>query len=301
VPGGRRPTVAVLDTGVADHPWFAADPADPILVDPGIVGWESGTTDAKYRWHGTFVAGVVRQAAPDARILSVQLRQDAGEAVKVAQGEILRALRHLRDRLEPHFVDVVCLAVGYEDPDGQLAEYTAEVRAEIERLGTRGVVVVAAAGNRRTEVALPDNAAGLDERTPDPVVYPAALADPTLGSLPAGDLIVAVRAVDPDGHPAAFSPCADWMAPWPGVDVLGPVPSDPTWWSTKVVNLLEPEHPDLYDYNFGRGSGTSYAAAGLAGHLAQLLLDGGGPVDDTSPQAARQRALRALATAGVQV
>ena len=80
--------MAVLDTGCGVHDWLPddivtrhieidgmpiglTDDADP-EVYPDLYGQLDGEIDA-VAGHGTFIAGIVRQTAPDADILSVRV------------------------------------------------------------------------------------------------------------------------------------------------------------------------------------------------------------------------------------
>ncbi len=93
--GSRRPVVAVLDTGLGRHDWFS-DPEFaqlgasvaglPIglgagVEDPEIDGIVSdplrGTLD-RDSGHGTFIAGIIRQTCPDAKILAIRVMPSDG-------------------------------------------------------------------------------------------------------------------------------------------------------------------------------------------------------------------------------
>ena len=105
--GGRRPVVALLDTGVAEHPWLGPE---HVIRNPTVLGQTiglgepttaeraSGVSDAMVgelqpdSGHGTFIAGLVRQACPDARLLDVRLFDNTGV---VTEGELLRSLQLL--------------------------------------------------------------------------------------------------------------------------------------------------------------------------------------------------------------
>ena len=74
--------------------------------------------------HGTFVAGLVRQACPEARILSVRLFRDNGvvdelDLLRALQLLCLRQLVALRPRSGVAPFDVVTMSLGYyhEQPD----------------------------------------------------------------------------------------------------------------------------------------------------------------------------------------
>ncbi|HEU4421876.1 MAG TPA: S8/S53 family peptidase, partial [Pilimelia sp.] len=121
--GRRRPVVAVLDTGVDSHRWWADAPADDrFVVDaeefdgppgPSPVTAQAGGV-GRYTGHGTFIAGLIRQQAPAARVLSVRIMHDDGV---VYASDVLRALTWLRDGLgadtPERVADVVVMAFGY--------------------------------------------------------------------------------------------------------------------------------------------------------------------------------------------
>ncbi len=92
-------------------------PGDPIVIDAGERGWlpPPDLPDSWiFRGHATFIAGVIRQVAPDCRILSVQV---VGNDGTVQGADSLRALNWLAAEAESgdpdRFVDVVCVAYGY--------------------------------------------------------------------------------------------------------------------------------------------------------------------------------------------
>ena len=103
----RRPVVAVFDSSVGEHPWLGRD---HVLRDPEVLGTviglppdspdaeASGTTEGlvgelgEDAGHGTFIAGLIRQACPDALILAVRLFQSDGV---VDESDLLRALQLL--------------------------------------------------------------------------------------------------------------------------------------------------------------------------------------------------------------
>ena len=157
--------VAVLDTGVGEHPWLGEDfvttqpevlgQVDRPAARPTAAEQASGVSDAMIgelepdSGHGTFIAGLVRQACPDALILDIRLFGNSGV---VAESELLRslqllALRQVPGRLngEPDLepVDVVTMSLGYyhEQPEDTafdaLLARTAPRPREVRRGGGR--------------------------------------------------------------------------------------------------------------------------------------------------------------------
>jgi subtilisin family serine protease len=175
-------TVAVLDTGITAHPWFADRSwwtevtADQLEVpDPdgdGQVGREVG--------HGTFVVGVLLRHAPSARVVVQRLLSPDGVCDEVQLIEGLAALRRSAESTGRR-VDLVNLSFGCHTFDDRPSLLVAEA---VAALGRR-TVLVAAAGNDATERPF----------------WPAALKN-----------VIAVGALDATGTGrAAFSNCAWWV------------------------------------------------------------------------------------------
>ncbi|WP_157756786.1 S8/S53 family peptidase [Plantactinospora sp. KBS50] len=267
-PAGR-PVVALLDTGVREHDWLVETDGDPYWQEaqdwtparpiaeiagqdshgeesdgpdsggpdsdgPDGGGPDGGGTDFGSHWgHGTFLAGLVRLAAPDARILSLRVMSDAG---RVSDLNAAHALNWLADRVrEGQRIDVVLTAFGRA---GLGARQEMEpVRAALRRLADQGVPVVASAGNGGT----------------DSPVYPAAFAaDPTL-------TVVSVGArVSPTSR-APYSSHGVWVREWQeGTNVVSTMPLTTT--------------PVAVQGGYAYWSGTSFAAARYAGRLAQSMV-----------------------------
>ena len=236
---GRRPVIAVVDTAIGAHPWLGnhTDP-DPFWRTPSpagrvartrvVVGRSAGSRRGAYG-HGTFIAGIVRQLAPEARILSLPVMTEDGHARTWDVLDTLRwLLSRVRDATKPGqsklFVDVINLSFGWyrgkEDKDFPAAEHY-EV---LHDLAVEGVRVVASAGNR--SITEP--------------VYPAAFAlEQAAASSPPTTPLLSVGALDPDGHMAAYSNSGDWVQLLaPGTGLISTVPPAPRWtgpdpWSTR--------------------------------------------------------------------
>jgi Subtilase family len=343
---GRRPVVAVLDTGVRAHPWLDVEPApgggydtDPhhdgdgfIEIDHDIQksilleGEQAETSGDQPRqvirhpWdtpvstdpligelgpalgHGTFIAGIVRQVAPRARVLAIRVMHSDDI---VYEGDLLTALTALASRValaeatDPgQMVDVVSLSLGYfsESPADQA--FTSALWQAIQVLLDLGVVVVAAAGNFSTTR----------------LFYPAAFAQrPT----PAGHVpLISVGALNPNGSRAVFSDGGRWVTAWAaGAAVVSTLPTDVN--GSRSPELRLPAHPsgplpsgherashrealdpDDYSRGFAVWSGTSFSAPLLAAHIVRSLL--AGPADPASglvlePCDAQTTTVRALA------
>jgi subtilisin family serine protease len=170
---GDGVTVAVLDTGIQMtphiHPAFAgmlvpgADLIDGDLVPAETANGRDDDADGLIDegiGHGTHVAGIVHQVAPQARIMPVRVLDDDGSGTlwSVSEGMYWAS---------DHGAQVLSLSLGTHG--------SAEVlREAVQVVSDRGVLVVAAAGND-----------GRDRKM-YPAAAPAALA---VGSVGAGDIV----------------------------------------------------------------------------------------------------------------
>ena len=205
---GAGQVVAVLDTGVdATHP----DLIGQVLPGLDLVdGSSDGGIDPQ--GHGTHVAGTIAAAtgngvgmsaiAPDARILPVRVLNAEGEGDMsvVAQGITWAA---------DHGATVINMSLG---GPGQLTA----VSSAIAYARSKGVVVVAAAGNSRAK----GNA----------VNYPAADAG-----------VIAVAATDPADAYASFSNSGSYVdVAAPGVNILSTVPTGTKYGYASGTSMAAP-------------------------------------------------------------
>ncbi len=223
---GQGVVVAVLDTGVdATHSLlaghvlpghdFVAGDDDPSEEENGLDDDGDGEIDEGFG-HGTFVAGLVLAAAPDAQILPVRvLDTDARGTIS----DIAAGIRWAVD----HGATVVNLSLGARARSDTL-------RGEVRYALSRGVAVVAATGNAGDPAA---------------VNFPAGLTG-----------VVAVAALDATGARAPFSNAGvRTTLAAPGTGLVGPYPGERwgTWDGTSFatalasggVALLEQQQPDL--------------------------------------------------------
>ena len=327
---GRRPVVAVLDTGVRAHPWLdvTGDPGGGYgLAADGFVTVDYAIQDAIRRagehardhgdrprqvirdpWdapvaenplvgelspalgHGTFIAGIVRQVVPDARVLAVRIIHSDDVCY---EGDVICALRHLATRIalaadgDPAaMIDVVSLSFGYFAESAADLVLTSGLWQAIEILLGLGVGVVAAAGNYSTSRPF----------------YPAAFAIQT-APVP----VISVGALNPNGTKAVFSNEGNWVTAWAqGAAVVSAYPVDANASRTPELRVRassradrESLDPDDYSGGFAVWSGTSFSAPGLAALIAGSLLDGaagdGLRLGQPGVHAARERAAAAVA------
>jgi hypothetical protein len=302
---GRRPVVAVLDTGLGKHGWLnqgnatlgasvngqpigvGDDVPDPevtgIVLQPGL-----GLLD-RDSGHGTFIAGIIRQTCPDAKVLAIRVMPSDGV---VEEHQLCIALNKLLVRQAQAqaagdldgVIDVMSLSLGYyhEDPDD--VRYSSVLAGTLRSFGTLGVAVVAAAGNDHTTTPF----------------FPAGFASRQEGADQPADRVplVSVGALNPNGSPALFSNTGDWVSCYrPGANVVSTLPT--TFDGSTQPDVITPsggESIDRDDFTggFGVWSGTSFAAPVLAGEIAASLAAHGN-LDDVEPDIMVDRGWTALA------
>jgi hypothetical protein len=300
VPGGRRPVVALIDSGIGPHPWLDGTATDSFWTDARANGngWDGPPETATdqlggkvsplldelhtHAGHGTFIAGLIRQLAPDARVLSMYAMLGSGV---LDEAVVLHALEWLLERVQAAsagggpetFVDVVNISFGYYEKLPADSRHTARLRQLLNDLGSLGVQVVASAGND----------------APKHPAFPAAFADPAAGDQPAVPLL-SVGALNPDGSRADYSNSdPSWQQLWaPGTAVTSTIPP----FGMLPVPAVEEYNPNNLVGGFAQWGGTSFSAGIVSGLLARALSDGaagGNGLTDVSPQAARLRANQA--------
>lgn len=233
--GGCDARVAILDTGVmSGHAWFAGRaPADGDDQEaPPSGGGQLGV----YAGHGTFIAGVVLQQAPGAKLhIDKAFTGEGG----ISDAELARRLADL-----PPDVDVVNISFGaYTHGDQPLPAVTDAVRTLLQR--DHRPVVVAAAGNQGTNRA----------------IWPAALKG-----------VIAVAATDGDGGRADFSSHGPWVdAAALGRDVHSTFFEGEL---TPAPHHGNPQPQQKFS-GFASWSGTSFAAPWVAGRIAATMTTDG--------------------------
>jgi len=255
---GAGVVVAVVDTGVAPAPDLDGRllPGWNVLARSEDAGDDNG--------HGTHVAGTVAEVggnglaesgvAPEASILPVKVLDStgAGSDADVAAGIVWAA---------DHGARIINLSLGGSQPSTVLAEGVAYAR-------TRGVLIVAAAGNDGGAVGVPARLAG----------------------------VIAVGAVDSTRVRAPFSAggrALDLVAP--GVDILQQTLdgvggyADRSWSGTSMASPQVAGVAAL-----ALAAGRAKTAAGLARLLTRTALDLGVPGRDPAYGAGLVRADAAL-------
>jgi subtilisin family serine protease len=298
---GRRPVVATLDTGCGLHPWLSGvvrtdvtlgtdpigyvDPATDPELWPDLVGPLDGGIDA-LAGHGTFIAGLIHQACPDAEIVAWRI---VGSEGPIVESDLVKALKDIREVARRHRdgesgghpIDVLNLSMGYYHETPEDVQFDPTMLDILRDLGRYGVMVVCSAGNDAT----------------DRLAFPAAWCpwpDPAHTIEPADSHIVpivAVGALNPNGTDALFSNDGPWVrARAHGASVMSTLPPFQGGLQP-VARLVHDEHvresidPDDYSGRFALWSGTSFAAPLFAGRLAARLVGTIDPKHDTRADA----------------
>ncbi|MFP5310180.1 MAG: S8 family serine peptidase [Actinomycetes bacterium] len=241
---GAGTVVAVVDTGVSDHP----DLAGRVVRGPDLS--DGRHPDRDEYGHGTVLAGVVAGdgtssdgrftgVAPEATILSVKV---AGADGTTTAGRVLRAIDWVVATRDRSGADVLLLAWA---TDAEQSARVDPLAHAVTRAADAGLVVVVAAGN-----AGPD-AGSIGSPGTAPAVVTVGAADPTTGSV-----------TDWSGR----GPTVDGLD---GIDLVAPgaaivAPVDHR--STVAIGARSA----LFGRQHIRGSGTSQAAAVAAGVAALL-------------------------------
>jgi len=279
---GRRPVVVVPDTGIGSHPWFREESEVTSTVEVAGVRLGLGGpmdvgrpeprnpldgTVAAYAGHGTFIAGIVRQQCPRARIEGIAVMDDDGGVnermlLNTLVALLVRQAVAVTTGAAADMIDVISLSLGYyhEEPGD---EQTDPVLAGILReLGEWGVIVVASAGNDGTTAPF----------------HPASFAGQAVGLRPDAVPLLSVGALNPNGTVAHFSNAGTWVScERLGVEVVSTLPvtlegtDEPIERGEHRGEARSALDPDDFSGGFGTWSGTSFAAPLLAGQLLAHL------------------------------
>jgi subtilisin family serine protease len=264
---GRRPVLALLDTGAREHWWLdvkarpgggydtvtggfvAVDPAlqeairvqgqnaassgdrpRQVIKDP----WDGPVTDDPLvgeldsdTGHCTFEAGIVRQVVPDAQVLAVRVMHSDGV---VYEGDLICALRHLARRIAAARAGDIAAQVDLVSLS--LGFFSESPRDAAATSGLHTVIDVLR-GLGVVVVA----AAGNYSTTRR--FYPAAFAQP---SAPDQVPLISVGALNPNGSKAVFSDGGGWIKAWAsGAMVVSTFPTDIN--GSRTPELMMRAHP----------------------------------------------------------
>jgi hypothetical protein len=249
---GRRPVLALLDTGARVHEWLDVQKKPGggyntihdgfIAVDPGLQaairreGQGAASSGDRPRlvihdpWDGpvsnypligeldsemghlTCEAGIVRQVVPDVRVLAVRIMHSDGV---VYEGDLMCALRHLARRIVLARPDDIAAQVDVVSLS--LGYFSESPREAVFTSGLHTVIDVLR-GLGVVVVAAAGNYSTARR------FYPAAFARPASAhQVP----LISVGALNPNGSQAIFSDGGDWITAWAsGAAVVSTFPTD---------------------------------------------------------------------------
>ena len=306
---GRRPVIAVLDTGVRVHPWLdvaigpdGGDPAKPngyATERDGFVQVDQHLQDVIYDNGGDYPGPgggwrLIRYPwdAPDpsdAIIRPVDSHLGHGSFVggvirQVVPDATLLSIRIMRsDGVVPEgdllvalalIADRVAAAQATGDPMGMIDA----VSLSLGYFSDSAADVAYTSALRQVIDELLDMGvlvvAAAGNYTTRRRYYPAAFAgDPAAaGRIP----LVSVGALNPNGTPAAFSDGGSWVHGWArGAAVVSTFPVDVNGpLSADVANAAaQGLDPDDYTGGFAAWSGTSFSAPAMAAQLVAAMIE----------------------------
>jgi subtilisin family serine protease len=192
---GSGVTVAVIDTGTADLPQFAGH----LTEGPSYV---SGGGDPGEENHGTGVANLVLQVAPEAHILAIRAITNGtgAETQNLTSCPVGSAISYAA----AHGAKVITMSLG--NGNGDLTSYTGCEAQAVEKALAAGITVLAAAGNNgfRSTTFVDGGGDGDDDES-----FPAGYTG-----------VITVAALSQSGSSAYFSTVHSFVdVGAPGVDI----------------------------------------------------------------------------------
>jgi subtilisin family serine protease len=300
---GRRPVVATLDTGCGKHEWLKVAASKGPRLDGKAIGYVDKSSDPELWFdqfgsldgsidplagHGTFIAGLIHQACPDADIVHWRI---VGSDGPVVESDLVKALRQIaevarrhRDGEEGgHPIDVFSLSMGYYHETPEDEQFDPTMKEILDLMGACGVTVVCSAGNDATSRPM----------------FPAAFAPwaDDAGKVRSSRKqvpIVSVGALNPNGSEALFSNEGPWVRAYaPGAALMSTLPPfqgglEPAARTKAYLRVRESIDPDDFTGHFALWSGTSFAAPLFAGRMAARLLGSIDPGDDLRTAAVKR-------------
>jgi serine protease AprX len=248
---GLGVTVAVLDTGVTRHPDLGDRVVARLDLTPEGDGFDRhghGTSmTGIVAGDGTASAGRFRGVAPGARILSFKVASWNGATDVTA---VLGALEWIAAHGPRYGVRVVNLSFGTDSSQDHLID---PLNFAVQRLWARGILVVAAAGNRG------QGGSNIDKPGDDPWVLTVGAADTRNTASTDDDVVAPFSSTGPTAHDVDKP---DLVAP--GVNLVSHRALDST------LDGLRPAARVESDYF--KSTGTSAATAVVSG-VAALMFE----------------------------
>jgi hypothetical protein len=249
---GAAPLVAVIDTGVSLEQrtdgylqnLVQPDNVDALDVLPFPI--TDDLLDAA-AGHGAFVAGVVQQVAPSARLRIHKVTGPDGICTDQQVGEAIR-------RAAAEGADIINLSLGTSTVDDTPPPAMLAAIQDVVNLRP-DILIVVAAGNDGDEVP----------------VWPAALARTPSGS-GMFDQVVSVAGLDPGRLPSVFSSRGEWVT----CSTIGEGVVSTYVIGTEDGPLIKDPVPDTFKENsWAVWTGSSFAAPQITGGVARLCHESG--------------------------
>lgn len=243
---GAGVDVALIDTGVA--PVAGLDAAGTVVNGPDLsLDHQAGLPTAVDAYgHGTHLAGIIAGRdggiAPGARIVNVKVGAADG-AVDVSQ--VIAGIDWVVQHRNDPGLNIKVLALAY-GTDSTQSYYTSPLTHAVESAWRNGITVVVSAGNTAGPLVNPAT---------DPFVITVGASDINNPSYRSDDVLAPFSALASSARPV------DVVAPGTSI-VSSRVPGS-------MVDTLYPESRTTD--GFTKGSGTSQAAAVVAGSAALLI------------------------------
>ncbi|MEV6236071.1 S8/S53 family peptidase [Lentzea sp. NPDC051838] len=249
---GNGIRVGLLDTAIPHHDNVPDDSIE-------AVGFTKATSDAAVYFeegHGLFMAGLVLQEAPKAKLIARAALDDKGKA---SAWDVVKKLEEFFTDEPDRRVHVLVLASGCRTHDGKAPLI---LERAIERLNRR-MTVVAAAGNHGAVAGMTPDL----QITRDSPTWPAALP----GVVAAGVPTPFPEANLSDERNLDYSPDLPWVTCTVNPGATGEFVS--SYPASAEVEMLSGSKVDLSS-GFASWRGTSCAAAQLGGALAARMATG---------------------------
>ena len=299
---GRRPVVATLDTGCGAHPWLSgAVRTDVRGTDP--IGYVDDETNPEMWWdqvgaldggidalagHGTFIAGLIHQACPDADIVAWRVVGPRGRSSRATWSRRSRTSRSWRGdtaMASRTGTRSTCSACRWATTTRRrrTSSSTRRCTTSCRELGECGVAVVCSAGNDATD-------------------GPSSRRRGVRGSIRRDDRgrgaravpIVSVGALNPNGTDALFSNAGPWVRAHDfGASVMSTLPA----FQGGLEPMARPRHsgasasrstPMTTRHSSPCGAGRPSPAPPSPGGCAAALLGGIDPAHDGGADAVQR-------------
>ncbi|MCB0183733.1 MAG: S8 family peptidase, partial [Caldilineaceae bacterium] len=258
---GEGITVAVVDSGIADHQDLYVPGTSTSRVLHTIDLTNNGTTSDIYG-HGTHVAGIIagngthsygihKGIAPGANLLNLRISNGQGMTYT---SDLIAGLQWLFEHKDTYNIRVANLSLNSTVPESY---HTSPISAAVELLWFSGITVVVSAGNNGTA----DGPSTLYAPANDPFVITVGATNDRNTGTTADDFVEAFSAY---GQTIDGFAKPDLVAPGRNIISL-------TAGTNSTMAMAHPAHN--IGSNYFRMSGTSMAAPVVSGVVALLLQD----------------------------